>query len=76
MRSLFSSKNRARKFFAPHVGLPANLRGEIFYLAYHLHWPYHEILEMESNERRAYLNLLAEEITRQNREIEEAMKKR
>ncbi len=67
---------RSRKFFTAHVGTAASLRREIFYLAYHLHWSYSEIVAMPSDERQSFVRLLAEEIERQNREMEEAAKKR
>lgn len=45
------------------------LRQEVFYLGYHLHWPYGEIMSLETDERRAYLRLLSEQIERENEAI-------
>jgi hypothetical protein len=67
--------SRSRKFFVPGVKGIAALRREIFYLAYHLHWPYESILAMESDERQSFIKLLSDEIQRQNQEIEDALKK-
>jgi hypothetical protein len=41
-------------------------------LAYHLHWSWSELMDMESAERRTYARLLAEQIERENARIEEA----
>ncbi len=46
------------------------LREEIFYLAYHLHWSWSEIMELPSGERRVYVRRLAEQIQTENRMIE------
>ena len=45
------------------------LRQEIFFLAYHLHWSWTEIMEMQTPERRSYVKLLAEQIERENAQI-------
>lgn len=47
----------------------AGLRSEIFFLAYHLHWPWSELMEMESDERTAYVELLVDQIERENARI-------
>ncbi len=46
----------------------------MFFLAYHLHWPWSEIMEMDSHERRAFVKLLAEQIERENAQIKAARK--
>lgn len=46
------------------------LRREVFYLAYHLHWSWREILELDLDERRAYVQLLATRIAEENRQLE------
>ena len=46
------------------------LRQEVFYLAYHLHWSWESVMAMDVGERRAYLQLLTEQIRRENEEIE------
>jgi hypothetical protein len=48
------------------------LRNEVFFLAYHLHWSWNELMDMDSSERRTYARLLAEQIERENARIEEA----
>jgi hypothetical protein len=44
----------------------------VFFLAYHLHWSWSELMGLESAERRAYVRLLVEQIERENAQIEEA----
>jgi len=39
-------------------------------LAYHLHWSWRDILALEIEERRAYVQLLALRIEEENRELE------
>jgi hypothetical protein len=39
---------------------------EIHYLAYHYHWSEHEILDMERDKRRRYIEILADEMERLN----------
>jgi hypothetical protein len=48
------------------------LRSEIFFLAYHLHLSWGELMDMEVAERQAYLRLLVEQIERENQRLEEA----
>lgn len=48
------------------------LRSEIFFLGYHLHWPWSELMDLDCGERRAYVRLLAEQIDRENARIEQA----
>ena len=47
------------------------LTGEVAYLAYHLHWPLDEILEMEHQERHTWIK----EVSEINKKINEASKK-
>jgi len=51
------------------------LRKEIFFLAYHLHWSWKELMDMDVAERQAYVQLLIEQIERENQQIEEARRK-
>jgi hypothetical protein len=37
----------------------SRLHGEIAYLAYHLHWPLDELLDLEHPLRRTYVNEVA-----------------
>jgi hypothetical protein len=46
------------------------LRQEVFYLAYHLHWPWSEIMSLELAERRAYVRLAAERVEEENQAVE------
>jgi hypothetical protein len=38
----------------------------VFYLAYHLHWPWSEIMDLDVGERRAYIQMLAQRIEEEN----------
>jgi hypothetical protein len=58
-------------FFSPGLSFDA-LRQEIFFLAYHLHWSWSEIVDMASVERRVYVRLLSEQIERENAQIKAA----
>ena len=49
-----------------------SLRKEVFFLAYHLHWSFAELMDMEVGERGAYVGLLVEQIERENARIAEA----
>lgn len=44
---------------------------EMAYLAYHFHWPYSEILEMDHRERRRWVDEVAAINTRLNSAAEE-----
>lgn len=48
------------------------LRQEVFFLGYHLHWSHAELMDLEAGERRAYVRLLVEQIERENARIEAA----
>jgi hypothetical protein len=51
------------------------LRKEIFFLAYHLHWSWTELVNLDLDERRNYVRLLVEQIERENAQIEAARRK-
>ena len=51
-----------------------DLRKEVFFLAYHLHWSWTELMDLAAGERRAFVQLLIEQIKRENAEIEAARK--
>ncbi|HEX8573150.1 MAG TPA: DUF6760 family protein [Allosphingosinicella sp.] len=53
---------------------PAALRQEVFFLAYHLHWSWSEIMDLDCSERRTFVKLLAEQIERENAQIKAARK--
>jgi len=42
----------------------------VFYLAYHLHWPWSEIMGLDVGERQAYVRMLAERIEAENQAFE------
>jgi len=48
------------------------LRQEIVYLAYHLHWPYSEIVGLDIEERREFVRLLSDTIEQENQAIKSA----
>ncbi|WP_437594124.1 DUF6760 family protein [Sorangium sp. So ce1000] len=62
------------KFFVPGVD-QEELRKEIFFLAYHLHWSWNELMDLDVAERRAYVRLLVEQIERENAQIEASRKR-
>ncbi|MBV9788462.1 MAG: hypothetical protein JOZ51_09840 [Chloroflexi bacterium] len=47
----------------------------MFFLAYHLHWSYNDLLMLDSAERRAYVDLLIEQIERENAQVEAARRR-
>jgi len=49
-----------------------NLQREVFFLAYHLHWSYEELMDMAVGERHRFVALLAEQIEQENARIEAA----
>ena len=61
-------------FFISGVDLES-LRKEIFFLAYHLHWAWGEIMDLDVEERRAYVDLLIEQIERENSQIAAARRR-
>lgn len=60
------------QFFLAVVGSVEQLRREIFYLAYHLHWAYEEIMSLETGERREFLRLLTEQLEREKQAVDQA----
>jgi hypothetical protein len=60
-------------FFGAGVG-EEELRKEIFFLAYHLHWSWTEIMDLDVDERRAFVALLIEQIERENAHIQAGRK--
>ncbi|MFN7997422.1 MAG: hypothetical protein U0Q18_27645 [Bryobacteraceae bacterium] len=47
----------------------------MFFLAYHLHWSWSELMAMPVDERRAYARMLIEQIERENAQIESARRR-
>ncbi|MEU0431187.1 hypothetical protein ABZ153_05985 [Streptomyces sp. NPDC006290] len=48
------------------------LRREVFFLGYHLHWPHGELMDMAAGDRREFVDLLVEQIQRENAQVEAA----
>lgn len=46
----------------------------MFFLAYHLHWSWEDLMNLAIEERRAFVNLLVEQIERENAQIAAARK--
>jgi hypothetical protein len=42
----------------------------VFYLAYHLHWSWTDILALDLGERRDYVRMLAQRIDAENRALD------
>lgn len=59
------------EFFSAGLSLK-RLRTEVFFLAYHVHWSWSELMSMESDERGAYVDMLVEQIERENDRIKTA----
>ncbi|MBZ4417438.1 hypothetical protein [Myxococcus sp. RHSTA-1-4] len=47
----------------------------MFFLAYHLHWSWSELMELDSGERRAFVRLLVEQIERENAQLESSRRR-
>ncbi len=47
------------------------LYNEMAYIAYHFHWPYHEVMKMDHRERQRWVDEIAAINTRLNRMAEE-----
>ncbi len=71
MRTLFLRGLGPQPFFSSGVG-EEGLRKEIFFLAYHLHWSWSDIMDLDTAERRAYVQLLIEQIERENAQLASA----
>lgn len=51
------------------------MRQEIFYLAYHLHWSWSDLMNLDLGERRAYVRMLAQRIEAENQAFETMLEK-
>ena len=71
MRADIPDQPRFITFFSDGVGVE-DLRKEIFFLAYHLHWSWDSLMEMDVEERRSYCRLLVEQIERENAQMQSA----
>ncbi len=72
LRPAFPDHARPDRFFLAAAEDPAVLRREVFYLSYHLHWPYLEVMGMDTGERREYVRMLVEAIEHENQAIARA----
>jgi hypothetical protein len=52
------------------------LRGEIFFIAYHLHWGAAEVLDLPTEERWAYVKLVSNQLERERDELNKARRTR
>ena len=48
------------------------LRQEIFYMGYHLHWTYTEVMALDITERHEYIRLLYETLEREHESVKGA----
>jgi hypothetical protein len=71
LRALIQIDTRPQPFFSAGVELD-DLRREIFFLAYHLHWSWGELMSLDTDERHSYVRLLVDQIERENAQIEAA----
>jgi hypothetical protein len=60
------------RFFYPELTEAEPLRQEIFALGYHLHWSWSEAMDLEIDERQAYVRLLADVLAEQKAEMDRA----
>jgi hypothetical protein len=52
------------------------LRREVFFLAYHLHWPPDQITGLPTAERWAYVRLLSEQLEQERKQVTAARNRR
>ncbi|MFN3241085.1 MAG: DUF6760 family protein [Planctomycetota bacterium] len=74
LRPRVQSKHGHDPFFGTGVG-EEGLQEEVFFLAYHLHWSWSEVMALTSGDRRRYVDLLVKQIERENAQIEAAGKR-
>ena len=48
----------------------------MFFLAYHLHWGYDEIVSLPTDDRNKYVRLLIEQLEREQNAVAEARRRR
>lgn len=58
------------RFFYLELGGERRLRQEVFYLAYHLHWSWSDIMGLDVGERQTYVWMLAQRIEAENQTFE------
>jgi Family of unknown function (DUF6760) len=57
------------------VSADERLRNEVFYLAYHLHWPHSEVMNLPTDERWAFVRLLSEQLERERETLDQAKRR-
>ena len=72
MRARLRGQPGPDPFFYGAVGTDEQIRREVFHLAYHLHWSPGDVLDLATPDRRAYLELLAEQVEREREAADEA----
>jgi hypothetical protein len=60
------------QFFGSLVGAEERLYKEAFFLAYHLHWGFAEIMEMGTDERWEFVRMLVEQLEREQESMDKA----
>jgi hypothetical protein len=70
LRQDLQQQSGPQPFFVTGLSLEG-LRREIFFLAYHLHWSWEDLMTLDTGERRAFVHLLTEQIERENAHIEQ-----
>ena len=70
MRSHVRRGDGCLTFFLLELGRGRGLRQEVFYLAYHLHWPWSEIMDLDVGERQTYVRMMAQRIAEDNQAFE------
>ena len=52
-----------------------SLRREVFFLAYHLHWSRPDVMDMPTDERHAYVRLLADQLENEQAALQSAARR-
>jgi hypothetical protein len=60
------------QFFGSLVGAEERLQKEAFFLAYHLHWGYADVMDMATGERWEFVRMLAAQLEREQESLERA----
>jgi hypothetical protein len=72
MRAAVHRQPGLLQFFGGFVGSDERLQQEAFFLAYHLHWGYADVMEMSTDERWAFVRLLSAQLEREQESMERA----
>ncbi|HEX8073054.1 MAG TPA: DUF6760 family protein [Pyrinomonadaceae bacterium] len=63
------------RFFYGAAGSEEQLRQEVFFLSYHLHWGHDEVMGLATAERRRFVRMLNETLETQNEEVQRARRR-